>query len=138
MSKTADYEMTKRDERLALADWIFQDGKYQRCRQVGHSQPEHPLESIVAAGYKLTQRVGDEYGLHYEVLSCTDDERCIVWMNTSCKYCEIIAPTWPDLIQLLAQLSPIITAATIGDQDLINLVHDFRRDKENAQYNGGR
>jgi hypothetical protein len=85
-----------------------------------------PDESITndpeSDGFSVEQEVGDTNGLHYKLLVSDAHKedvplRWIVSVNTACYGCLIQCDSWPDLIELLAKLSPIALASIFDHQD---------------------
>ncbi len=67
-------------------------------------------DELRKAGYLLTQVVGDTDGLSYDLYE-HDEKGWLVMFNTASSSCEIVVSDWPDLVELLAKLSPIVLAA---------------------------
>lgn len=69
-------------------------------------------DELAMLGYHRAQVVGDEEGLHYELFEhAKQREQWVVMFCTFGSYTTIACETWPDLIDLLAKLSPIVAAA---------------------------
>lgn len=80
-------------------------------------------------GWSLSQSVGDADGLHYD-LHEREDAGSLLWkvdFCTACFFCTVHVKTWPDLIQLLSMLSPVVLAGLIqcGDDGKGNKYHGF-------------
>lgn len=66
--------------------------------------------------FHLSQTVGDEAGLHYRLYE--GEEAWLVAFGTAGRLCVIRCEAWPDLIELLAKLSPIALAAILDDEQI--------------------
>jgi hypothetical protein len=80
----------------------------------GTYTPAEIDEEVLKKKYHLSQNVGEDSGLHY-ALQESDDGWCVSF-STAGRYCDILCDTWPDLIGILAVLSPIALAALINEE----------------------
>jgi hypothetical protein len=89
--------------------------------EAGKFTPGDPLAlgediegALAKAGYE-PQQVGSEGDLGYTLWEKAPVGPWVVCFGTSGACCWITCPTWPDLIELLAKLSPIALAGLIRD-----------------------
>ena len=82
-------------------------------------------------GYYQSQSVGDPYGIHYTLYESINGsvDGWVVEFCTVSVIANIVCQTWPDLIDCLAKLSPIVQAAMF-DEDTIGVIRFAMRDLE--------
>lgn len=109
--------------------YIFKDGKFVSGAEVEFN--EDGVADGCYPGFHQSQAVGCTYGLHYVVYEKYDRDEdgpyegpFIVEFSTSGYWCPILCEGWPNLIELLAKLSPIALAAMMdGDDDLQSIMN---------------
>jgi hypothetical protein len=74
-------------------------------------------DRLKAAGFGLSQTVGDASGIHYELWEHTERHEWIIVFGTAGYWCPILCQRWADLIELLAKLSPVALAGMIQEAD---------------------
>jgi hypothetical protein len=91
------------------SDFVFKKGKFKACAPfpwTGEHDPT-PKDCI------CSEEVGDANGLNYGLYEPTDGQLAfwIVEFRTASRTCRITCASWPDLIELLAKLAPIVQAS---------------------------
>jgi hypothetical protein len=99
-----------------MSSFVFRGGQFLPCEPVYAGLPDAECADVDSLLRKLdfthSQTVGCEHGLHYELWHT--DEPSLKWLvvfSDTSYFCEIVCDSWPDLIELLAKLSPTVLAA---------------------------
>lgn len=105
--------------------FVFADGKFHPQDWLPERIDPNGDDGLTYVGYYSARIVGPQIGVHYELHHQDYDEdgdggtSWIVEFFIPGMRCEILCHTWPDLLELLAKISPIVTAATGNDQGII-------------------
>ena len=99
-----------------MSSFVFRGGQFLPCEPVYAGLPDaepDDLDSLLRrSGFTCSQTVGCEHGLHYELWH--SDEPSLKWLVvflTTAYFCQVACDSWPDLIELLAKISPTVLAA---------------------------
>jgi hypothetical protein len=92
--------------------FLYENGQFVPADPLGLTTgPLSDLDdALEAMGYNVSQIVGDENGLHYQVFEHEQDGWVIV-------FCTIACGSWPDFISLLNTLSVTALAGALTDTD---------------------
>jgi hypothetical protein len=99
--------------------FYYADGKFTKPAPddeifAGLVEGEDFADFLKRCGFAPAQTVGDHHGICYEIHE--RDDQFLVSFDTNFRCCHIVVKTWPDLLSLLALLSPIVLSAALTDQ----------------------
>jgi hypothetical protein len=103
-------------------DFLFKGGtflphSFDWPTEVIGSEASEVGDELYRMGYTPSQNVGDDSGLSYQLHEKDDPRSWVVVFQTASSYSVILVETWPDLIDLLGRLSPIVLAAQEDTSD---------------------